>query len=391
MRVFSRSPERWASAEVQAEFEQSVAASAIPSNQVPDIPKDKLRGLDALQEPGKKDGQVIMVNNGDKVEAYTWSAAERTWVNVGTVVDAAGSGQKRLYNGKEYDYVFDVDIEEGKPALKLPYNVSENPFDAARRFLENNDLPISYLDTVGQFIVSNSQGVSLGQSAPVSAPDPWGSDRRYRPGDDTDSTPVPTPPRNLPRFLPHKEYLTIATVNLAVVEKKFNEFNEKIIDENKDISLNPDEVATISALCAFLKKSISGQKPAATSVVSDGLEVLIKVITQWPVANRLPALDLLRMMTIYSSAPVDYSANGKDLLDILASSGSVSMKQVNNSMLTTRAFANMFQTEAGRSYLDTNYERVRSVKLMRKNITDSLRSWNLSRVLRKEMTTVTSR
>ena len=29
-----------------------------------------------------------------------------------------------MYQGKEYDYVFDVDIKDGAPPLKLPYNVT---------------------------------------------------------------------------------------------------------------------------------------------------------------------------------------------------------------------------------------------------------------------------
>jgi hypothetical protein len=40
------------------------------------------------------------------------------------VVDAIGSGRKQLYEGQEYDYVFDVDVSEGMPPLKLPYNIS---------------------------------------------------------------------------------------------------------------------------------------------------------------------------------------------------------------------------------------------------------------------------
>lgn len=39
-------------------------------------------------------------------------------------MDAVGSGRKQLYEGKEYDYVFDVDIQEGVPPLKLPYNIT---------------------------------------------------------------------------------------------------------------------------------------------------------------------------------------------------------------------------------------------------------------------------
>jgi len=77
---------------------------------------------------GKKDGEVIMIKNGDNVEAYQWQASASTWQQVGQVVDAIGSGRKQLYEGKEYDYVFDVDVSEGMPPLKLPYNVTGELF-----------------------------------------------------------------------------------------------------------------------------------------------------------------------------------------------------------------------------------------------------------------------
>jgi phospholipase A-2-activating protein len=73
---------------------------------------------------GANEGQVIMVKAGDKVEAYQWSTAARTWQQIGEVTDAVGSSRKQLYQGIEYDYVFDVDIAENMPALKLPYNVT---------------------------------------------------------------------------------------------------------------------------------------------------------------------------------------------------------------------------------------------------------------------------
>lgn len=45
-------------------------------------------------------------------------------MKIGEVVDAVGSGRKIQYEGKEYDYVFDVDVQEGVSPLKLPYNVN---------------------------------------------------------------------------------------------------------------------------------------------------------------------------------------------------------------------------------------------------------------------------
>jgi phospholipase A-2-activating protein len=69
------------------------------------------------------------------------SSGAGQWVNVGTVVDAVGSSGKKVdYLGKEYDYVFDIDIEDGKDYLKLPYNPSQNPYEAASKFITDNEL-----------------------------------------------------------------------------------------------------------------------------------------------------------------------------------------------------------------------------------------------------------
>jgi phospholipase A-2-activating protein len=53
-----------------------------------------------------------------------WNSSTSEWTKIGDVVDAVGSNRKQLFEGKEYDYVFDVDIKEGAPPLKLPYNVN---------------------------------------------------------------------------------------------------------------------------------------------------------------------------------------------------------------------------------------------------------------------------
>ena len=58
--------------------------------------------------------------------------------------------------GGDYDYVFDVDIEDGKPPLKLPYNLSQSPCETATKFIENNNLPTSYLDQISNFITTHA-------------------------------------------------------------------------------------------------------------------------------------------------------------------------------------------------------------------------------------------
>jgi phospholipase A-2-activating protein len=181
VRAFTRSSERVADEPTVKEFEDAVQASSIPQQSLGDINKTDLPGPDFLQnKSGTKEGQVQLIkeSNGN-VAAYQWSTAANQWVNVGTVVDSAGTANKVSYNGRDYDYVFDVDIEDGKPPLKLPFNVSQNPYEVAQKFITDNELPITYLDQVANFIVQNSQGATIGagRSAQQSAgEDPWGTE-----------------------------------------------------------------------------------------------------------------------------------------------------------------------------------------------------------------------
>lgn len=108
--------------------------------------------MKALQQPGHRDGQTKIVNDGDVVRAYSWSLSEQKWIKIGDVMGATSSGTasagKQLYNGAEYDYVFSVDIQDGVPPLKLPYNDGQDPWHVAQKFLHDNDLSQLFLDQV---------------------------------------------------------------------------------------------------------------------------------------------------------------------------------------------------------------------------------------------------
>lgn len=100
---------------------------------------------------GRKDGDVKMIIDHDTIEAYQvgldqerlflffvkrcvsclycfftikWMESKGKWDKVGQVVDVIGNERKQLFQGKEYDYVFDVDLEDGQPLRKLPYRVT---------------------------------------------------------------------------------------------------------------------------------------------------------------------------------------------------------------------------------------------------------------------------
>ncbi len=64
----------------------------------------------------------MTIKDKGTIQQYQWQASQSTWQQIGNVVNSVGSGQKQMYEGKEYDYVFEVDISEGAPPLKLPFN-----------------------------------------------------------------------------------------------------------------------------------------------------------------------------------------------------------------------------------------------------------------------------
>ncbi len=357
-RVFTRSSERQASAEMVQQFETAVKESAIPEQQVGKINKEKLPGPEFLQQKsGTKDGQVQMIAEANgSVTAHTWSAALGRWESVGTVVDSAGSsGRKTEYLGQDYDYVFDVDVEDGKPPLKLPYNLSQNPYEAATKFIGDNELPMSYLDQVAQFIVQNTQGATIGQSTQDTGSDPWGQDKRYRPGDA--SAESGSIPESRPKVLPQKTYLSIKTANLKVICKKLQELNDKLVSEgSKELSLSPSEVDTVVSLCNELETTGSLKDSPA---VEAGVNLLFKVVTAWPAANRLPGLDVLRLFAAATPVTATADYHGKDLISGIIESGIFNAPlNVNNAMLSVRLFANLFETKAGRELVIRQFDQI---------------------------------
>ncbi|OBT90812.1 hypothetical protein VE02_00648 [Pseudogymnoascus sp. 03VT05] len=363
VRIFSREEVRQANEEAIQAFEESVRSSAIPQEAAGDINKESLPGPDFLQnKSGTKEGQVQMIkeNNGS-ITAHQWSASQGQWINVGTVVDSVGSsGKKTSYLGKDYDCVFDVDVEEGKPPLKLPYNYSQNPYEAARKFVEDNKLPIAYLDQVSDFITTNTKGTTLGapenQGPPPAGADPWGSENRYRPGGGSNSSAPPA----APKILPQKEYLNILVARVDIMENKIKEINRELIDSgSKAVSLNPEELEVLSALRSHLEAAGS---TSTSQDVTGGLELAIKLAKDWPYAKRLPGLDLLRLLAVAPDTATYKSPRGADIIEILESSVSAEQPPAeNNVMLAIRAFGNLFATPEGRRLASHDFDRIFSI------------------------------
>jgi phospholipase A-2-activating protein len=257
--------------------------------------------------------------------------------------------------GKEYDYVFDVDIEDGKPPLKLAYNLSQNPYEAATKFIEDNKLPISYLDQVANFITTNTQGATIGESQQSQGPsDPWGSDSRYRPGETSPAASV-----SPPKILPQKEYLSILVARIPPIQKKIQELNQALIaNGQKELSLNPTELTILESLCKHLE---SAGATKTSQSVSGGLELAIKLATVWPYKDRLPGLDLLRLLAV---APMTASFNhrGGNIIDVLAAGAMEAQPPAENHvMMAVRSFANLFESLEGRALAVSEFDKIQEI------------------------------
>lgn len=149
------------------------------------IQVEKLPGEEALLQKGKSKGQTKMIRHADgSIKAYEWNGFK--WEDLGVVTggnDGSKPSGKKYFEGKEYDYVFDVNIDDNMAELKLPYNKGEDPWFVAQNFIHKHELPQTYLDQVANFIITNSGGAQVVQAPPTSGyEDPFTGSGRYIPG-----------------------------------------------------------------------------------------------------------------------------------------------------------------------------------------------------------------
>ena len=201
IRLFTQSEAAAASAGEQAEYERELSQCVLPTkvsggsessaSSQQQVDRLKLPGEEALGVAGERDGQTLMVNNGKEIDVYQWSGAEAKWVMIGTMVGssdsagsagASGSSKKTSYLGQEYDYVFDIELDDAGTKLKLPYNLSDDPYHVAQRFIHTHELSQMFLDQIAQFLIKNTQSETIGMAASASDYyDPFTGAGRYVP------------------------------------------------------------------------------------------------------------------------------------------------------------------------------------------------------------------
>ncbi|KAK9077301.1 hypothetical protein SSX86_005638 [Deinandra increscens subsp. villosa] len=254
---------------------------------------EELPGLEALQVPGTKDGQTLIVREGDNGVAYAWNMKEQQWDKIGEVIDGPDDGMKRpVLDGVQYDYVFDVDIGDGEPIRKLPYNRSDNVYDTADKWLLKENLPLSYRQQVVEFILQNSGQKDFMLDS--SFRDPYTGASAYVPGQPSKSV------ASKPTFkhIPKKGMLVFDAAQFDGILKKISEFNSALRSDpgQQSLSLSEAETERLSAIAKILKDTSHYH---SSRFSDDGISLLLKLLKSWPVSMMFPVIDVLRMVILH--------------------------------------------------------------------------------------------
>lgn len=389
IRVFTPAEDRMASVEDLQAFEDELAKTTIDpkTGDLGDIKIEDLPGREHLNEPGNRDGQTRLIKDGQKVEAYQWSVSDDRWMKIGDVV--GGSNQQTsksvMYEGKEYDYVFTIDVNEGGPSMKLPYNLSEDPWLTAHNFLQKNDLSAMFLDQVANFIIENTKGLVVGPAPPAGG-DPFTGGARYIPGASDErsgfggdpftgsgryipgSGPNPSAPGGVADpftgrgayrqtatniYFPKTDSVTFEQGNSSQIIAKIKELNGDAPQEHR---LSEEILESLEKLLV----AVSEPNPSTSPPTIQEINLLWKA-AHWPEDIVFPVLDIMRLAVRHPQ--VNESLCGElegvqlcnHLLSLMRPEGRPA-----NQMLALRTLCNCFGGSHGRALLLAQREAVLS-------------------------------
>mmetsp|Transcript_2177 Transcript_2177/g.5525 ORF Transcript_2177/g.5525 Transcript_2177/m.5525 type:complete len:870 (-) Transcript_2177:299-2908(-) len=381
-------------------------------------PGIKVEEPSALMAPGAKDGAYKFIREATgAVTAYAWDAKTWQWDKVGEVVSEAeaqgaapgGVGAiKKLHKGREYDFVFDVDVEEGAPPRKLALNRGDNPYIVAGQFCEDEDLPLHFKDQIVQFIIKNTEGAAGGPSVndlPITGGfcDPFTGG-----GSGSSSAPPPPMYRPPPQSLadlpitggfvdpftgvpggsgagaggaatvpggykagalvhaPARAYLVFdgapAPDKLAA---KVREFNALVAAQpaTSALALTAEEAA--GGLDALLRQlpAVPSSSPSAPVFPATGgpHAPLLAKLLQWPPAQLFPGLDVARLVALDAGGGASLVAGagplgaaGSGLLPDALRTAAAPDAPAANTQLGLRLAANLFKHAAPRAWASAN-------------------------------------
>jgi len=383
IRIYTKEKERFAIKEALGAHQMAIETRKAQSRDtLGGVKVNDLPGPEALLNPGK-DSQTKMIRqpNG-QIMCYQW--LEGQWTCLGEVTGASGGSQKTsgktLFQGKEYDYVFSVDIKDGEPPIKLPYNLGEDPWTVAQKFIHQHDLPQVYLEEVANFIIKNSESTPVIGSGGFA--DPFTGGNRYVPTVGNNSAPGfgnvdpftggssyisgTAPQRNgfsapvvpgvnmdpltggssystgsqvMLRLFPIKTFHILETYDIEKIGLKLKEFN---IRAGEKYTL---PIEKIEAVLKLLSTSGALADPEACRT--------LKTMYTWPSEFLFPVLDITRLLV--RDLKMCTLVGNFELLEVAVKNVEPG-NPVANKIMATRCLSNMITNEWGRGLFEAKYE-----------------------------------
>ncbi|GAA5876514.1 hypothetical protein JCM8547_009412 [Rhodosporidiobolus lusitaniae] len=160
--IFTRDAARKADEATTADYEGRMAEFRASKALRTSLPAGESK--EVLDTPGTKEGEVKLIAEEDKVQAYQWNGSK--WEELGEVVGSeapptatpppAARPARMEHEGVLYDYVFSIDVKDDEPPLKLPFNLDDDPTTAAEAFVNEHSLPEFYTEQIVQFLRASS-------------------------------------------------------------------------------------------------------------------------------------------------------------------------------------------------------------------------------------------
>ena len=268
------------------ESDKSKKAGGPSTEEIAKLPKWEMNQLTV----GRSEGQVQIFNKDGIAIAAQWSAASKTWIEVGQVMGSKDDTTTSL-NGVEYDFVFPIDVDlpdgSGTTRLQIGYNHGDNPFVIAQQFIDQHQLSQSYLSQIADYIQSrtnNTTRTTLGSSSTTNS--------TSNANDVTMTMATPTPTKTY-KYIPVKVYkwLDMGTDSLKKLLSKWKDLTHTSGSNNND--------DVLEGLCQTLAAT---SRYHATTIHMQEMNHLITLLQGTPTENVFPMMDVSRLLLLHHAS-----------------------------------------------------------------------------------------
>ena len=285
VRVFTKAPARFASEKERSEFKE--IAALVKAAGMKGLDTSTLENEDALKQPGKKNGQVKVINvAGRNVPiAYQWSDDLAEWVEIGEAMGASGSngpsrGKSKL-EGKEYDFVSDIWLTE-EQKVQLGFNADDDPTEVTDRFCALYQIPADMRQQIYEFVEPkiDKERLAMRQSAALQ---------------------VDTTPKVVLQQVPSwttGSFETYTGANHQAMETKLIQTNATLVQSKIPNGLTGDELKTFRVFLENLKDTMSYHSAGFTVAEI----AVVKKMLQWPTEHILAVMDAMRVLMLHLAA-----------------------------------------------------------------------------------------